>query len=268
MRVLYDDLLEDGTITSTHLTYPGHPIENIQDSRLSRNAWLAVELDSGDSYGSGLYGEEPYLNLTSAVDIDIDFDLGSTRDFDTFGMAGNNLVLGDLTLSWAVTDIETPDGSVTYNVTEKEWTIMVPLEAQSARYFRISIGSFTIEGNFLMIGRVSLGDIYPVPDIGPVYDVDHITTANRTFSDTRQLYGGPRVLYRRISVSYPDMETQEVLSTLFRDVDLYNPFFLEFDEECLDTEANMYSTFDKDTLPFNYNQARIYTARLTFTEVF
>lgn len=270
MIVLSEDHLKYADITNSTqiVTYSGHPITNIQDSRLSRNAWIIPEALRGQLYGIKMYGVNPYYDQYALEDVNIDFDMKAVKDFDTFALAGNNFSIITLALSWAMTDINVPDGTVSYNYSSPLQAVVIPTGAQSARYFRLTIGNVLPTGNYEVIGRVALGNKVSFPAIRTVYDVDLISTANRTLSDSQQLYGGPKVIYKRVSVSFPYIQDPAELMQIFRDVDLYNPFFLSFDEECITGPENLYCTLSEDSLPLNHNDAKFFTSRLSFTEVF
>lgn len=270
MYILSEDYLKYATFTNadTLTLASGHPLTNMQDSRLSRNAWILPATLHGDLYGVSMFGDNPYYNEYETATVDIDFNLRAEQSFDTFAMGGVNFGTVNITLSWAMVDIDSPDGSVTFTHAGPMDTIVIPTGTVTARYFRIGIGSSLPDGNYLVIGRVMLGNRVSLPGIRTIFDVDHISTANRSFSDSRQLYGGPKVIYRRLSVTFPDIADPAELVSIFETVDLYNPFFLAWDEACMDTQQNLYCAWDDDTLPLNYNDARRYTSRATFSEVF
>lgn len=270
MKLLIQDFLRYADITNETAitTAPGHPIENIQDPRLSRNAWILPSSLTGQLYGISLYGENPYYELYATEEVIIDFDLKAIQTFDTFGLAGNNFGIVNITLSWAEVDISAPDGSVSFSSSDPLDPIVIPTGVQSARYFRISLGNVEPQGNYIVIGRVALGAADPLPVIRPILDVDITSTANRTFSDSRQLYGGPKVVYKRLNISFPEIDDTGPIIELFTKVDLYNPVFLFWDEPCVEEEQNLYCTLSESSLPLNRNDAGFYTSRLSFTEVF
>jgi hypothetical protein len=270
MYILSEDFIKSATLTNADsLTLAsGHPLTNVQDSRLSRNAWILPATLHGDLYGVSMYGENPYYDEYETATVDIDFNLRASKTFDTFALGGNNFGTIDLTLSWAAVDIDTPDGSISFTHSGPMSTVVIPTGTVTARYFRVAIGSSLPDGNYLVIGRIMLGNRVSLPGIRTIFDIDHVSTANRSFSDSRQLYGGPKVIYRKLNVTFPDIADPAELVDIFTTVDLYNPFFLAWDEECMETQENMYCAWTDDALPFNHNDARRYTSRATFTEVF
>ena len=270
MKLLIQDFLRYADITNETaiVTAPGHPITNIQDSRLSRNAWIIPSSLQAQLYGISLYGENPYYELYATEEVIIDFDLKAIQTFDTFGLAGNNFGVVNITLSWAEIDISSPSGSISFSSSDPLDPIVIPTGVQSARYFRITIGSVQPDGNYLLIGRVALGIADPLPDIRPVIDIDITSTANRTFSDSMQLYGGPKVVFRQMNISFPEIDDPANIIALFTKVDMYNPVFLFWDEPCSEVEKNLYCALTESSLPLNRNDAGFYTSRLSFREVF
>ena len=251
MKILIEDFLKYADITNSAaiVTAAGHPIENIQDSRLSRNAWIIPSSLQGLLYGMSMYGANPYYEQYATAEVIIDFDLKAVQTFDTFGLAGNNFTLVNITLSWAVSDIETPDGSVSISGGEAADAIVIPTGLQNAQYFRVSIGNVAPDGNYEVIGRMALGLAEALPGIRPIIDVDITSTANRTFSDSQQLYGGPKVIYKRLNVTFPEIDDPTDLIALFTKIDLYNPIFLIWNEPFADNEANLYCTLSDEFLP-------------------
>lgn len=270
MKVLTGDLLASSTITNAVGidTANGHPIEYIQDQRLSRSAWILPSSLAGDLFGISLYGENPYLSLYSSEEVVIDFDMKSQVNFTTFGLAGNNWNSFSIDLSWSTTDIDVPDGSETFVSTEELYAFTVSLGSQTARYFRMRLYDFTITGNYIIIGRVSLGDLTVLPAIGPIYDPTYESTALQEFSDTRQVYGGPKVIFRTVNVSFPEITTRAELVSLFRTLDLYTASIWVFDEPCLSGEDDLYGVIGDNQLPLAYNEARVTSGRWTITEVY
>lgn len=271
MRILSNDLVQNGIISNAQaiVTEPGHPIENIQDTRLSHNAWIQAEGYAGNLYQTSMYNQGFFTGLRESSSAVIDFDLGAVKDFDTMAIAGNNFTNIDYTISWAVDDIETPDGTKYYAYAGAQWTSIITLALSNvaARYVRLSIADAQQTDTYLQIGRVAIGAAVQMPGIRPIYDVDHITNANRVISQSRQVYGGPVVIYRRVNVSFPNIDDQSELLEFFKEVDLYSPFFVQFDADCPMKEEALYAVVSEDTLPFNFNDT-FYTSRLSFEEVF
>jgi len=271
MKVLSNDLLQASTLIDTGLeTPPGHPLDNILDPRLSHNAWILPEGFTGSMYSASLYNQEYYMEFAESAGTVIDFDLNDTRKFQTMCVAGNNFKNIKYTISWAITDINIPDGSFTYTVDGPEWTSFINLSESliSARYVRLVIEDAQQTTRWIQLGRVALGIPETLPDFAPIYDVDYISNANRAMSQSRQLYGGPVVIYRRVNITYPNIDDKDELLIFFRKVDIYNPFFVQFDDKCPMPEDAMYSTLSENSLPFNYTDGHFYKSRISLEEIF
>lgn len=271
MKVLAEDILQTSTILETGIeTAPGHPIENILDARLSHNAWILPAGFTGSMYAASLYNQDYYMEFAESAGTTIDFDLNATREFRTMCVAGNNFTNIDYTISWALTDINVPDGTFTYQVGGPEWTSFIELAdgLLSARYVRLVITDAQQTDQYLQIGRVAIGVSQELPDFAPIYDVDYISNGNMAMSQSRQLYGGPVVIYRRVNITYPYIEDKTEIVDFFRQVDVYNPFFVQFDDKCPMPEAGMYAKLSENTLPLNYSEGHFFKSRLSFEEVY
>lgn len=272
MKILGTDFIPDSIITNadTINDTPGHPVENVQDSRLSHNARILPAGYSGNMYMASLYNQNYNLDFKESEAVMIDFDLGAQKAFNTFCLAGNNFNNIDYRISWAVDDISTPDGSFNYLYSGEEWVSYIELSTGiiNARYVRFEITDAQQADTYLQIGRISIGASEQLPKIAPTYDVEYTSNANVSLSQSMQVYGGPVVIYKTVNMRFPIIEQKKELLDFFKTVDVYNPFYVYFNDRCPMDEDALYCRLSNPTLPFNYNEANIFTGQLSFQEVF
>ena len=270
MKSAYDDLLIDATLLNElDLTFvAGMPIEDAYDQRLSRKAGM---LTSATFRGANLYGSSsPYHSLFGGMlvtsDVILDYDLGGEKVFSMVGIAGHNITNMHCIVTWSTTNILTPDGGATFTDLSPTMYLTLSEVPITARFVRIQFVT-PVSTGILVIGRLMLSSENVSEGIGPSYDRELISTGTREWSVSRQLYGGPRVMYRRLSFTFPDILSPDGHEGMFKDVDVYTAFFTSFDDDCI-PEVPLYGAVEEDSVAFTYNNALIYTSRITLSEAF
>jgi len=270
MRTISKDYIQHSTITNVAEFYPysGHSPNLVKDSRLSKQGWF-YEADQGQSseYGTALYGRTVYGQARDpGLPIAIKFDLLSTKMIDTVAVAGSNIDgTCTMTVEWSLSGFDTPDGVAIVDITG-DYFYRFLTAPTSFRYLTVTFDGGYSEG-ILKIGRIMSGATYQVPGISYTYDTDLISNSLFGMSDTRQLYGGPKVLWRRISVTIAPQGDLKIMQTLFRDLDVFTPTMWDFDESCL-SEDPLYGKIGQAEMNQVYDEAGLYSTRLTVEEVF
>ncbi|MBW1853115.1 MAG: hypothetical protein JRJ00_00280 [Deltaproteobacteria bacterium] len=112
------------------------------------------------------------------------------------------------------------------------------------QYWRLSVNS----SNDIEMGRIYLGESYVPPGISPTVTHDKVSASQKSISISGQSYLDRRYLYEIISTTFPSVthEQKDELSELLELVDIGDPFFVEFDEECSDL-GTMYVTLNQES---------------------
>lgn len=270
MRTITKDYIAGSVLTNVTDFYPysGHSPNLVKDSRLSKQGWFYVAQEGSTAeYGTALYGVTVYGEARAiSGPIVMYFDLLSAVSIDTVAIAGSNIDLeAILTVEWSMSGFETPDGVSIADITGDVYYKFNATQV-TARYLTITIDGGFSEG-ILKIGRIMAGLNYDLPGLSPTYNTDLVSNSLSGISDTRQVYGGAKVIWRRVSVTFAPQEDLYWLQDLFRDLDIFRPTLWDFNESCL-AEKPLYGIIGDNTMSQSFDEARLYSARLTVEEVF
>lgn len=271
MNILTKDVMTNAVIynKNSFYVYPGHSVDFIIDTRAAKQGWFSTSSSiSGNMYNTAMYGEQMYGNiLVNASAIRIEIDLQEAKDFDVIGITNTNVIGGEVTISWGTT-AQTLDGSKTFPTLESMQTYYLKLSETMLTYQYVAIEfTNTVSEGILKIGNVGIGQEYELPAIAPTYDTGITSSARRAFTTTRQLYGGPNVMWRTLSFTTAPQATKEPLFDMIKQIDVYHPIYWEFSEVCLN-EAPLYGVLTKYTIDLYNDQARLYSGRISLEEVY
>lgn len=270
MRTILKDYIEGSVFTNVAAFYPysGHSPNLVKDSRLSRQGWF-YDADPGQSseYGTALYGRTVYGEARApGLPISMEFDLLSGVSIDTLAIAGSNIDgNADIKIEWSLSGFDTPDGVATGVITGDCYYLFSSVPVM-VRYLTITIDGGYSEG-ILKIGRIMAGLNYQLPGLGVTYDTALVSNSVSGLSDTRQVYGGPKVIWRRVSLTFAPQPDLYYVQTLFRELDIFRPTMWDFNESCL-SELPLYGIIGSNESNQVYDEARLYSTRLTVEEVF
>ncbi len=112
------------------------------------------------------------------------------------------------------------------------------------QYWRLSVNS----SNDIEMGRIYLGESYVPPGMSPTVTHDKASASQKSISVSGQSYLDRRYLYEIISTTFPYVthEQKDELSDLLEMVDIGEPFFVTFDEDCSDL-GTMYVTLNQES---------------------
>ncbi|MCP4373656.1 MAG: hypothetical protein GY797_36985 [Deltaproteobacteria bacterium] len=116
------------------------------------------------------------------------------------------------------------------------------------QYYRIFVNS----SNTVSIGRVYLGTRLIPPELSPTLTHNRISASQKSRTISGQTNQDSRFFYSTVDVSYPAVTKAQKaeLIEMFESVDVGTPFFVEFNETCLDL-GTLYATLDQDSLSFD-----------------
>ncbi|MCP4343922.1 MAG: hypothetical protein GY795_00145 [Desulfobacterales bacterium] len=128
------------------------------------------------------------------------------------------------------------------NITQHNFT------KSTYQYYRIFVNS----SNVIAIGRVYLGTRLIPPELSPTLIHNRISASLKSRTISGQSNQDSRYFYSTVDVSYPAVTKAQkaVLISMFESVDVGTPFFVEFNETCLDL-GTLYATLDQDSLSFD-----------------
>ena len=238
MIFLYKRNLETASSLSSLDIAPVSDINNLYDTRLS-------------SYALFVPGD-------NTVEISIEFP--AALPFDTIGLGGHSFGEGT-TIS--------VNGGEAFTVSQRHAVVNVGTDAQSVINLLITDPTLS-PGNPCYIGRLEIGEGYKTPDISSQVKLDNVSDSDVILSASRQSYGYRKAPYVRASFQFPYITTEErlVMGAFFQYVDIFVPFFVGMDEDCIEVYDNYVILEETQTLSFQLSDAMHYTSSVTISEVF
>ena len=171
MRIIYDNLVEDATITS----YSEHPQmtweDALLDTRLSRlgrtigvdDEWIKFSFTSAVSASYCLIYNH---NITASATVTIQ---GNATDVWTSPSLEETLTIDDVCYA--------------------DWT------SASYQYWRLYIDDPTNTDEYIQLSKVVLGPSLQMPSFSNVFECPRLTNSSATKSPSGQLYGDKRITY-------------------------------------------------------------------------
>ncbi|RLD22214.1 MAG: hypothetical protein DRI69_01880 [Bacteroidetes bacterium] len=238
MIFLYKRNLQTATAIASPDISPISEVANLYDTRLSTYALFAP--------------------AGNTVSISIPFD--EALQFDTIGIGGHSFGEGT-TISI--------NGGEAFPVPRRHAVINVGADSQTD--INILITDPTLIARIpRYIGRLEIGEGYKTPDISAQIKLDNVSNSEAILSASRQSYGYRKAPYARSSFQFPYITTDErrVMGEFFQYVDVFVPFFVGMDEDCIEVFDNYVILEETQTLSFQLSEALHYTSSITVSEVF
>ncbi len=251
-------ILEDGTVfeDNTFSTTPivkqsilstlqiGHSGGNEQADSLYTflnvyEGLLVGDITSSDDADELLKDKKVLFNRTYQQKItatDLLIANNTINDGDTITLQGNDVD------SWGTGTPLYETVVWSKNITQHNFT------KSTYQYYRLFVNS----SNTVSIGRVYLGTRLIPPELSPTLTHTRISASLKTRTISGQTNQDGRYFYSTVGVSYPAVTKAQkaVLIDMFESVDVGTPFFVEFNETCLDL-GTLYATLDQDSLSFD-----------------
>ena len=237
MKWLYRKNLEKSTEISSPQVSPVTPLRNLFDTRLSNLVRFS----------------------TSGSTIDIHILMPGQLEINAIGIGGH---------SFGENTTLVVNGHGPYPVEQVH--AFVETEEFAAQSIDITITDPSIiPGVPIYIGRLELGLSYEFPGISVNVKVDEVSNSNAIISASRQAYGYRKATFTRASVQFPLIERDQMdqMIAAFKYVDIFTPFFVTFDEECVIGNTNYGILEDTKTLAFQMNEAQVFSSSLVISEV-
>jgi len=248
MRIIYNnDIIDDASLSSS-TENPNYPVDNIQDSRLSKvfrstdteNEYIFVNAGGTASYGF-MYSENIPEDATVTL-------LGhSENDFDSTAFEIDMVKRGN----WWVANFS--------EQAHDFWAIFIDF-------------SDTGDPEYIEIGRIFLGVYVQLPNLDYGYKWDDITNSVSIESISGQAYGDKRKKSKigKFEFSGVSKTQMDNIQTIWDAVENVDPFILLLWANRLDLDPPRYMKFTLNTVPRKRlnNRNLPWGSSLEFKEVF
>ncbi len=243
---LANETTKNSTLTTNSINI-FNPVSDILDSRLSR----------------------VYKTEATTTTAEIVYNAGSAVTVTAAAIANHNITSSVTTLKIQgnATDVWTSP-SVDETLTWSAGIISKTFTGGSYQYWRIQIIDATNPDTYIKIGRAWLGESFSTPELSPSLTHSRVSASLKSRSVAGQSYQDKRYFYSTVDVSYPAVTHTEKASiiTQFEIVDTGTPFFVLFNETCIDLTI-LYATIEQDSFSFELlGNTDYYTVGLGLTE--
>jgi hypothetical protein len=220
MRIIYDNLFDDGTLDAS-TEADNYPVENIVNQHSSVK-WRSTT-------GS----------LTSQW-VTVDAGAGETFTVDCVAILGHNFT-NSATIKFQMNATDSwGSPSVDETLTWREGMILKFFTESTYRFARISIDDAGNTDNYLTIGRIFMSTYLQIsPSSKNNFKITNNTTDTTSFSISGESYSDIGCQYRTFDYSFPptDFDMIDDLRTMFETVGNHQPFvFLNFDTRYTEIE--------------------------------
>jgi hypothetical protein len=242
--IIYNDLKSDSATLTVDDELSNYPVENIQESRLSR------------------------IFKNAALESSIVFDMGEAVSVDCIAILKHNLseyatitLQGNDSDSWTSPAFE-------QEITYSSDNITLEYTTQTYRYFRLYINDSTNSDGYIQLSRVIIGEYYQPPGILAEAEDSLIDESVKTRSKSGQSYTDLRYKARSMSFNFPIVGTYEKteMMDVFETLGQSTATIFVFGEIGLDI-SSLYATINQDTLTATmYDDGRTYAIDLSILE--
>jgi hypothetical protein len=242
--IIYNDLKSDSATLTVDDELSNYPVENIQDSRLSR------------------------IFKNSSLESAIVFDMGEDVSVDCIAILSHNFsenatitLQGNDSDSWTSPAFE-------QDITYSSGNITLEYTTQTYRYFRLYINDSTNSDGYIQLSRVIIGEYYQPPGILAEAEDSLIDASVKTMSKSGQSYTDLRYKARSMSFNFPIVGTYEKteMMAVFETLGQATATIFVFGEIGLDI-SSLYATINQDTLTATmYDDGRTYAIDLSILE--
>ena len=225
MKILYDNLVNSATISST-TENPDYLFSTaLVDSRLSR---VGRTLD--------ITGQDVKFSLTTAVDVT--YIAITAHNFTSSATVKLQANTSD---SWTTPAFET-------TLTDCGAWCVDSFTKQTYQYWRLFIDDDTNSDGYIEIGYVFLGEDLTMPGMNRAMIIPQKTNSASSKSTSGQLYGDKRLNYKAAEIKFDVIEEDErqLIKAFFNYVDIITPFVLLIWEDDLDVEEPIYCNLTEE----------------------
>lgn len=276
MRILYNNYVEDATITASSEATDYTFSVGLNDDRLSRVCRTTSDSSQYIDFDLGADKTANYIcitghNLTSSATVTLYGN--SVNDFTNY-VVSFSIPYADLQ-AYKIIDTDDVqyqtfklvDESANYIVDENGNNIIGFTWNAYYRYWRITIDDSSNPDGYIEISKIYLGDYLQVyMDTG--ISIPHSSSSQVSKSVSGQLYGNRQLQYKAAKFTLSDVDKADIIP-FWNTVDIVKPFWLIIWEEDTDIEPVIYCSLTKSLeyvkQPLNGN---LYTVGMEIEEVF
>ncbi len=243
--ILFSDETTKDSVIAANSADVNYPVANVLDSRLTK----VYRTDANTT-------AEIVLNAGAAVTVS-----GIAIANHNISSGATIKIQGNATESWS-------SPSVDESITFASGIIKHTFTEASYQYWRIQIVDAGNSDGYIEIGRSWVGKVFTTPGISKTVSDSRKSNSAKSISVSGQSYQDVRYFNSMISVKIPRLTHAEKASliTEFENVDYGVPFFVQFDESCLDLDT-LYVTMDMDQVAFNLlSNNKYYESAISFME--
>lgn len=253
MRILWDNKAIDADLTE-YSQNPDYPVENIQDTRLSR---YYRSLDENEQYiiidgGVGITASYIAIfnhNLTSGATIRLE---GGDEDSND--------------------DVDWDNPSVRITIPWTEYYLIREFTEQTHDRWRLYFDDPDNQDEYIKIGFVYLGTYLQMPPMKRDQEIPVFTESYRTIGTGGQAYGDKNYRYRnpKVKFSYLSQDDKDNITEMWEEVENVTPIVLLIWADRFDIETPMYCLIDQNMIMFKKTNSDNlpFTTEMKFREVF
>ena len=257
MRVLYNNIIKNATITPSTQATGYEASVSLKDTRLARKWRTTSDTSQSCVFYTSTAPSATYCivashNLTSDATVALEgSDNGSS--YTTIATLAPVRVTGyiaDENGGYLVDEFgelcETSEYPSPLVVSRD--TRIASFSRVGYPYYRISVTDPNNTANYIEIGHVFIGESTALPDMAPDMEIPTTTTADVSSSLAGQRYGDERVRLKTASIKAPSISNDQKIEieTWFDAVDIIDPFWLLVWESDLWAEMPIYCALTKD----------------------
>ena len=226
MKILYDNLVPDSTITS-YSENPDYDFDTaLNDTRLSRT-------------GRTVDDATQWIKFSFSAAVDVDYIMVLAHNITS---GATIKVQANATDVWTSPSIDT---AMTYDA---DYIYHGFSSTESYKYWRFYVDDSSNPDTYIEIGSIFLGEALEMPGFNPDAIIIKNSNSVATKSISGQLYGDVRLKYKAASFTFPSVTDTErgEINTFFDAGDVVIPFIMLFWENDLDVEPPLYCALTKE----------------------
>ena len=246
MRILYDNIIKDATITASS-EHPDFTFAvGLLDKRLSRVSRTIDDDDQWIKFTMSSATNASYICIKNH-----NFTSGATVKIE-----------GNATDSWGAP-------TFTQTITVSDDMCAAFASTQNFQYWRLTVDDASNPDTYIEIGYVFLGVHLAMPGYDAAVTTGEKSTAETEYSASGQLYGDKRIVFKTAEITFPDVSqaNKDLISAFFAEMDKTEPFVLLIAEDTPLIYPSLYCSLTTDlSWAKAPNQGLSYSLKLSFQE--
>jgi hypothetical protein len=250
MRILWNNLIDDGSSYTAYSEDADYPVLNVADSRASRTY-----------HTSGVASTE-YIIVRETSTI-----------APTYCALVNHNVSSSASIYVEASSSSGFGGAFSTTIPWSSYTMLTSWTSTGKEWWRVRVVGHSTLTAYMQIGVMYLGTYLQLPGMKPDQTISDETTAKVTIGDGGQAYGDDGYSYRAPKINFPYITStnRTEMRTMWAGVKNYKPIVLDIWESTDSSEETpIYCVIDQRELEFKRTDDVNYrwTTSLQFREVF